>query len=153
MIAAPLLSPILIPSSATQAPEEISAAILSNLKSNAERHLGHPVTQAVITVPAYFNDAQRTATRVAGEIAGLEVLRVINEPTAAAVAHRVDKPGESNVLVYDLGGGTFDVSVLSNDDGVSTALLPPKHRLTGTVGFRGSSRLWRPSPRGRRLRQ
>jgi molecular chaperone DnaK len=100
------------------APEEISALILRKLADDAGRHLGERVTEAVITVPAYFNDAQRTATRDAGKIAGLEVLRIINEPTAAALAYGLDKRGHETVLVYDFGGGTFDVSVLDVGDGV-----------------------------------
>ena len=93
-------------------PEEISAMILGKLKADAEEKLGEKITQAVITVPAYFDDAQRAATKVAGEIAGLEVLRIINEPTAAALAYGFDKKKGEQVMVYDLGGGTFDVSVL-----------------------------------------
>ena len=93
-------------------PPEISSMILQKLKADAEAYLGQKVTQAVITVPAYFNDAQRQATKDAGAIAGLEVLRIINEPTAAALAYGMDKGDEQRVLVYDLGGGTFDVSVL-----------------------------------------
>jgi molecular chaperone DnaK len=100
------------------APEEISALILRKLADDAGRHLGERVTEAVITVPAYFNDAQRTATRDAGRIAGLEVLRIINEPTAAALAYGLDKRQHETVLVFDLGGGTFDVSVLDVGDGV-----------------------------------
>jgi molecular chaperone DnaK len=100
------------------APEEISAQVLRKLADDAGRALGEKVTQAVITVPAYFNDAQRTATRDAGRIAGLEVLRIINEPTAAALAYGLDKKNHETVLVFDLGGGTFDVSVLDVGDGV-----------------------------------
>ncbi|MGZ4539203.1 MAG: molecular chaperone DnaK [Blastococcus sp.] len=100
------------------APEEISALILRKLADDAGRNLGERVTEAVITVPAYFNDAQRTATRDAGKIAGLEVLRIINEPTAAALAYGMDKGQQETVLVFDLGGGTFDVSVLDVGDGV-----------------------------------
>jgi molecular chaperone DnaK len=100
------------------APEEISALVLRKLTDDASKFLGERVTEAVITVPAYFNDAQRTATRDAGKIAGLEVLRIINEPTAAALAYGLDKRGHETVLVFDLGGGTFDVSILDVGDGV-----------------------------------
>ena len=99
-------------------PEEISAMVLQKMKADAEAHLGEKVTQAVITVPAYFNDAQRTATKNAGEIAGLEVLRIINEPTAASLAYGLDKKTEEQILVWDLGGGTFDVSILQVGEGV-----------------------------------
>src|SRR6202142_3792969 len=99
-------------------PSEISAFILQKMKETAEAHLGEKVTQAVITVPAYFNDAQRQATKDAGKIAGLEVLRIINEPTAAALAYGLDKKAAGTIAVYDLGGGTFDISVLEIGDGV-----------------------------------
>src|ERR1700752_4836704 len=99
-------------------PQQISAFILQKLKEDAEAHLGEKVEKAVITVPAYFNDAQRKATKDAGKIAGLEVLRIINEPTAAALAYGMDKKGSGTIAVYDLGGGTFDVSVLEIGDGV-----------------------------------
>ena len=99
-------------------PEQISSMILAKLKADAESYLGEAVTKAVITVPAYFNDDQRRATKDAGAIAGLEVLRIINEPTAASLAYGLDKKGEETIAVYDLGGGTFDISVLEIADGV-----------------------------------
>jgi molecular chaperone DnaK len=100
------------------APSQISAYVLQKMKETAERHLGEPVTQAVITVPAYFNDSQRQATKDAGRIAGLDVLRIINEPTAAALAYGLDKRNTGTIAVYDLGGGTFDISILEIGDGV-----------------------------------
>ncbi len=99
-------------------PSQISAHILQKMKETAENHLGTKVTQAVITVPAYFNDSQRQATKDAGKIAGLEVLRIINEPTAAALAYGLDKKKTGTIAVYDLGGGTFDISILEIGDGV-----------------------------------
>ncbi|WP_154695417.1 Hsp70 family protein, partial [Clostridium botulinum] len=104
-------------------PQEISAMVLQKIKADAESYLGESVTQAVITVPAYFNDSERQATKDAGKIAGLEVLRIINEPTAAALAYGLDKMDSNHkILVYDLGGGTFDVSILELGDGVFEVL-------------------------------
>ena len=103
-------------------PQEISAMILQRLKRDAEDYLDGPVTDAVVTVPAYFSDAQRQATKDAGKIAGLDVKRIINEPTAAALAYGVDKEAEQKIMVYDLGGGTFDVSILDIGDGVIEVL-------------------------------
>jgi molecular chaperone DnaK len=120
------------------APSQISAFTLTKMKETAERYLGEPVTQAVITVPAYFNDSQRQATKDAGRIAGLEVLRIINEPTAAALAYGLDKKEAGTIAVYDLGGGTFDVSVLEIGDGVfevkSTMATPSSAVKTSTCG-------------------
>lgn len=103
-------------------PEEVSAMILTKMKNIAENYLGEDVKYAVVTVPAYFNDSQRQATKDAGAIAGLEILRIINEPSAAAIAYGLDKKEEKNIVVFDLGGGTFDVSVLSIDNGVFEVL-------------------------------
>merc|ERR1712225_92752 len=103
-------------------PEEVSAQVLRKLSDDAGKYLGETVTQAVITVPAYFNDSQRQATKDAGKIAGLEVLRIINEPTAASLAYGLDKKDNEVILVFDLGGGTFDVSILEVGDGVFEVL-------------------------------
>ena len=115
----------------TYSPQEIAAMVLGKLKADAEAKLGEKITQAVITVPAYFNDSQRNATKAAGEIAGLEVLRIINEPTAAALAYGLDKKSDEKIAVYDLGGGTFDISVLEIGDGVFEVLATDGDTMLG----------------------
>ena len=109
--------------------------ILQKLKADAESYLGQPVTEAVITVPAYFTDAQRQATKDAGRIAGLDVKRIINEPTAAALAYGLDKESDQKIMVYDLGGGTFDVSVLEIGDGVIEVLATAGNNRLGGDDF------------------
>ncbi len=115
----------------TYSPQEISAMVLGKLKADAESKLGETITEAVITVPAYFNDSQRNATKAAGEIAGLDVKRIVNEPTAAALAYGLDKKGEEKIAVYDLGGGTFDISVLEIDEGFFEVLATDGDTLLG----------------------
>ncbi|GAA3139392.1 hypothetical protein GCM10020255_015500 [Rhodococcus baikonurensis] len=133
------------------APEEISALVLRKLVDDASKFLGEKVKEAVITVPAYFNDAQRNATKDAGRIAGLEVLRIINEPTAAALAYGMDKQTHETVLVFDLGGGTFDVSLLDVGEGVvevrSTAATPTSAATTSTDAW------WTTSPTNSSVRR
>ena len=120
-------------------PQEISAMILQKLKADAESYIGQSVTEAVITAPAYFTDAQRQATKDAGRIAGLDVKRIINEPTAAALAYGLDKESDQKIMVYDLGGGTFDVSVLEIGDGVIEVLATAGNNRLGGDDFDAAS--------------
>ena len=127
---------------------KISAMILQKLKTDAEAKLGEKVTQAVITVPAYFNDSQRNATKDAGRIAGLEVLRIINEPTAASLAYGLDKTKDEIIAVYDLGGGTFDISILELGEGViEVGALTATRTWAATTSTSGSSTGWPTSSR------
>ncbi len=119
----------------TYTPQEISAMIIQKLRQDAENYLGEKVSQAVVTVPAYFNDSQRQATKDAGTIAGLEVLRIINEPTASALAYGLDKAEDQKILVFDLGGGTFDVSILDIGDGVFHVKATNGNNLLGGDDF------------------
>ncbi|NLJ72055.1 MAG: molecular chaperone DnaK, partial [Syntrophomonadaceae bacterium] len=123
-------------------PQEISAFVLQKLKTDAESYLGHKVTKAVITVPAYFTDAQRQATKDAGTIAGLEVLRIINEPTAAALAYGFEKDENQNILVFDLGGGTFDVSILEIGDGIFEVMATSGNNRLGGDDFDNKIMEW-----------
>jgi molecular chaperone DnaK len=132
------------------APSQISAFVLQKMKETAESYLGESVTQAVITVPAYFNDAQRQATKDAGKIAGLEVLRIINEPTAAALAYGLDKETDKTIAVFDLGGGTFDISVLEISDGLFEVKSTNGDTFLGGEDF--DRALWTTSPRSSRKR-